>query len=291
MHERAIPCDAKFEWRSTPKGHNLIGYAAVFGVPSAPLPYTETIEPGAFARSLTRPPNGRQTLVIDHDDAKLAASTKTQRLRLSEDSTGLISDADMVDTTYVRDLRELSDAGELGGMSFEFSATKGGAPFASDGKSRRLKEVRLYHVTVLTGKVPAYAETTASVRALAEGIGAEYDDLGVVLEAVREGRRLDDDEMSLMTRIVARVAPVDSRWSSAAEDASSATYALGSLISLLGDETDDATQSGYLNTAITAIQAFIAAETGEIGTPGDEAPMTYMNATPNLDAARALLAR
>lgn len=288
-HERAIPISAEFEIRSTDKGHRFTGYAAIFGSTSAPLPYIETVAPGAFARSLTSPPNGRQTFVVDHDDGKLLASTKTERLHLGEDSRGLLVDSEWPDTSYARDVRELSDMGELGGMSFEFSATKGGAPFTADGKRRTVREAKLYHVTVLTGKTPAYAETTAAFRALANQTGADFDDVSLLFEAVHEGRKLDDTEWSLLERIVRQVAPADSRWSSAASDASSATYALSSLLSLLGDETDDATQAGYLKTAIDALQLFIGAEATEIGTDADKAASGTYRAAPNLEAARALL--
>ena len=269
--ERAIPCSTTLEFRSTPKGHNLTGYAAVFGAESAPLPYIETVAPGAFVRSLHAPPNGRQTLVVDHEDDRLLASTRTDRLRLSEDSTGLLVDADLVDTSYARDLRELSDAGELGGMSFEFTATKGSAPFSADGKRRTLREVRLYHVTVLTGKTPAYAETTAAVRSLANRLEVAYDDLGAVLDAVREGRRLDADEWSLLERVVARVAPDGQRMSEAAQDATTATYALQTVLHLMSGEAAEPDHLALLKTASDALQAYVAAESSEIGTPADAA--------------------
>lgn len=290
-HERSIPVQ-ELEIRSAGKAHRLEGYAAVFNADSAPLPYIETVAPGAFARSLTSPPNGRQTLVVDHDDSRLLAATNgASPLRLSEDAHGLLVSGDIADTSYARDLRELSDGGLLGGMSFEFSATKGGAPFTSDGKRRTLREVRLYHVTVLTGKTPAYGVTTASVRALANQVQADFDDVTVLLDAVREGRRLDNDEWSLLTRIATHVAPTDARWSSAAADAADASYVLASLLSLLGDEADDPAQAAHLNTAIAEVQAFIAAESGEIGTPEDIADsggMDAMRARPRLAEARLL---
>lgn len=286
--ERAIPTTTTLEFRSTPTGHHLTGYAAVFGTDSAPMPYIETVESGAFRRSLASPPYGRQTLVVDHDDSQLLASTKTDRLHLTEDSKGLLAEADMVDTSYARDIRELSDAGELGGMSFEFTPAKGGAPFSADGKRRSLREVRLYHVTVLTGKSPAYAQTTAAVRALANGANADYDDVAVLFDAVREGRKLDEDEFDLLERIVTPIVPASKRWSSAANDASSATYALSSILSLQGNESDDAAQLALLKTAADALQLFIAAEAAEIGTDAD---LAASRATPNLEAARALLAR
>lgn len=286
-HERAIPVPATLEFRSEGNGHHLSGYAAVFNSPSEPMPYTEIVDPGAFIRSLAAPPNGRQTLVVDHDDGLLLASTKTDRLHLAEDSKGLLVEGDMVDTTYARDLRELSDAGELGGMSFEFSATKGGAPFSADGKKRHLKEVRLYHVTVLTGKTPAYTETTAAVRALANGIEAEFDQVTSLLDAIREGRRLTPEEWGLLSKATATLAPEGSlRYSSAAWDASASSFVLGQLLELLGNETDDETQATLLRTAIEALQAFITAESAEVGS---EADILESNALPGLEAAKAIL--
>ncbi len=60
------------------------------------------------------------------------------------------------------------------------------------------------------------------------------------------------------------------RESEAADDATSASYLLGSLTGLLGDESDEA-QAARLRTAIEALQAYIAAEVAEVGTPEDVA--------------------
>lgn len=283
-HDRAIPIPlTDFEIRSTDKGHQFTGYAAVFGAESVPLPYVETIAPGAFARSLTSPPSGRQTFVVDHDDTKLLSSTQTGRLRLAEDSTGLLVDSEWPDTTYSRDVRELGEARELGGMSFEFSATAKGAPFSADRKKRTIREAKLYHVAVLTGKTPAYGATTAGFRALAMGIDADFEDVVALFDAVHEGRRLSPDEWNLLGRAVAHVAPDGARWSAAASDASSASYSLGSLVSLLGDEPIDSEQAGYLKTAIGALQSYIALDTDKVGTDDDRA-----KTKPNLTEARAL---
>lgn len=291
MNERAIPCTSQLEWRSDGNDHRLEGYAAVFGAESAPLPYIEMVHPGAFIRSLASPPNGRQTLVVDHDDSKLLASTATGRLHLAEDSTGLLVEGKIPDTTAGRDLRELGEAGEIAGMSFEFSATKAGAPFSADRRKRTLREVKLFHVTALTGKTPAYAQTTAAIRALATGLDVDFDNLGVLFDAVREGRKLDESEMGLLERVVAAVAPADSRWSSAASDASSATYALSTVLSLLGNETPDTDQFAALTAASQALQSYIASEASAIGTAEDQAASSPYRETPNLDAARALIAR
>ena len=60
------------------------------------------------------------------------------------------------------------------------------------------------------------------------------------------------------------------KFSEAAADASQASYVLGSLISMLGDETDPA-DAALLRTALDAILAYLGAETAEIGTPEDVA--------------------
>lgn len=295
MNERAVPVKAEIEFRSTAKGHLFTGYAAVFDSPSDPFAgdIVETVGAGAFKRSLAQPT--RKTFVIDHDDGRLLASTTGHTpLRLSEDSRGLLNEAELPDTSYVRDLREMHDRGETAGMSFEFSKTKNGVEYSNDGKRRRLTDVKLFHSTVLVGLTPRYPGTMAEIRSLAEGIKATPLDLDGLFDALREGRSLDDEEMNLLERVVVKIAPAESRWSSAASDASSATYALSSILSLIGSEADenDTAQMGLLKTAADALQSYITAETEEIGTDADKAKSKdlYMRSTPNLDAERAALA-
>jgi hypothetical protein len=292
MNDRAVPVLAETEFRSTGKGHTFTGYAALFDSASEAFSgeVIETVAAGAFRRSLIAP--SRKTFVVDHDDARLLASTTGHvPLRLSEDSRGLLNEAELPDTSYVRDLRELHDRGELSGMSFEFAKTKGGVTYGRDGKSRRLTDVKLFHTTVLAGLTPRYPGTMAEIRALAEAVSARPEDVDAIIDALRAQRRLDADEMNLLERVVVQVAPVESRWSSAASDASSATYALSSVLSLLGNETDDDAQATLLRTAADALQSFITAESAEIGTEADKAASASgIRSTPNLEAARAILA-
>jgi hypothetical protein len=301
MHERAIPIAAEFEIRSTADGHQFEGYAAVFGAQSSPLPYTETVQAGAFARSLQMPPNGRQTFTVDHDDTKLLSSTRTGNLHLSEDSHGLHVESNWPDTSYARDVRELHEANELGGMSFEFSATAKGAPFSSDKKSRNIREAKLYNVTVLTGKTPAYSATTAGFRALGEQLGATFDDVVALFDAIREGRKLTVTEHSLLIRAVLPVVPYELRYSGAAWDASSAAYSLAGILSIMSDEAAEADQLAMLKTAADAMQQFITAEAGEVGGAQDALESGYAqvsdvtvgvtvtsNSRPNLAEAREL---
>lgn len=61
------------------------------------------------------------------------------------------------------------------------------------------------------------------------------------------------------------------KYSSAANDASSAAYVLSSLLAILGGETDedDTADADKIRVAIAAIQEFITSETAEIGGPND----------------------
>jgi hypothetical protein len=208
IHERAVPVPAEVELRSTETGHAFRGYAAVFGRDSALIGgrYVEQVAPGAFSNDLARP--NRKTLVRDHDEKLLIASTASGHLRLAEDSTGLLVEAPTLpDTSYVRDLRELYERGEVSGMSFEFSANRGGVSWSDDGKRRVLTSVRLWHVSVLTGLTPAYADTTVEMRAVADAIDADPAEMLLMFDALREGRRLTDDEFALVRRALDAVAP------------------------------------------------------------------------------------
>lgn len=65
--------------------------------------------------------------------------------------------------------------------------------------------------------------------------------------------------------------PKASRYSPSAWDASAAAWVLSSLLDILGDEAGETEQAGFLRDAIASVQAFIAAESAEIGTPEDAA--------------------
>ena len=140
------------------------GYAAVFNSPSEPLPFVETIAPGAFRRSLNS--GSEKRMFLNHNTDQVLGSTKAGTLTLSEDERGLYVEADLPDTTYGRDLSVLMQRGDVHSMSFGFSVPKGGDAWSEDGSSRELREVILHEVSVVTG-FPAYPATEgAQVRAV-----------------------------------------------------------------------------------------------------------------------------
>lgn len=138
------------------------GYAAVFDSPSEPLPFVESIAPGAFKRSLA---SGREVrMFLNHNTDQVLGSTRSGTLVLKEDERGLWVENDLPPTSVGRDLSILMQRGDVHSMSFGFSIPRGGDSWSEDGQSRELREVILHEVSVVTG-FPAYPATIgASVR-------------------------------------------------------------------------------------------------------------------------------
>lgn len=145
---------------------SFTGYAAVFNSPSEPLPFVETIAPGAFKRSLN---SGREVRAfVNHNTDAPLATTKNGSLQLVEDERGLRVDMTLPDTTAGRDLSVLLRDGVVHSMSFGFTVPKSGDAWSSDGSARTLREIILHEVSVVTG-FPAYPATEgAQVRSTDE---------------------------------------------------------------------------------------------------------------------------
>lgn len=143
------------------KGRRLEGYAALFGtLAHIGAGIDEKIAPGAFAESLAT----RQDILalVDHDPSRVLARTRSGTLRLSEDSQGLAFDLDLPDTQAARDVLALAERGDLGGMSFGFTATRDDVI----GGTRTLHAVELFEISVVAAW-PAYEGTTVQARAAA----------------------------------------------------------------------------------------------------------------------------
>jgi len=166
METRTFTVD-DIEVREAPEGMTTFeGYSAVFNSPSEPLPFTETIAPGAFARSLKSRNN--VFLLVNHDPARPLASTRSKTMTLEEDGKGLLVKATLPDTTDGRDLAVLLGGGGnprvIDSMSFGFSVPRGGDSWNEDGSQRTLHQVRLHETSIVA--FPAYRQTSASVRSL-----------------------------------------------------------------------------------------------------------------------------
>lgn len=217
QYHKADPVELEFAFRALADGSSTFeGYAAVFNKPSKLIHdqfarsargYRETILPGAFARTLGT--GGRKTFVVDHDERKMIASTPSGPLRLTEDSKGLHVESPWPRTEYTDTVRALHDAGERLGMSLLFgtSASHERTAWTPDGTHRTVTDAALKHVSVLATMEPAYDGTVASFRALAELTEAQVEDVDALMDALRDGRRLDEGEYNLLTRLAEAIKP------------------------------------------------------------------------------------
>ncbi len=155
METRSIPNAVEIR----AKGRKLEGYAALYGVEARIEPQLmERIAEGAFSSSLS---SGRDVLALaDHDAKQVLGRTRSGTLRLSEDSQGLAFSLDVPNTRVGRDLLELSERGDLGGMSFGFTMVD--ERWMDD--VREVRDVILHEISVVSS-FPAYQGTSVSARA------------------------------------------------------------------------------------------------------------------------------
>jgi HK97 family phage prohead protease len=137
----------------------LSGYAAVFNESSVPLPFKETIAPGAFRKTLSETPDVR--LLVNHEGLPLAR-TKNGTLTLSEDERGLYFTADLANTSDAKDIHELVARGDVDQMSFAFRVIR--QKWNEDRSTRILSEVSLSDGDVSVVTYPAYPTTSVEAR-------------------------------------------------------------------------------------------------------------------------------
>jgi len=205
VETRQVVADFEIREADSGEGSTFVGYAAVFGSPSEPLPFIETISPGAFTRSLSSRNDIR--MYVNHDSSQLLASSRARTLRLVEDERGLKVEADLPDTSPGRDMAYLVKRGDISAMSFGFSVPAGGDAWSDDGATRVLSEVRLHEVSIVTG-FPAYSATTAAVRsldALAERTGIEAEKLSAAITQLENGDVLDDELAGILDAAVSKL--------------------------------------------------------------------------------------
>lgn len=179
------------EARQTEDGTmRLRGYAAVFNDSSVPLPFKETIAPGAFRKTLSETPDVR--LLINHEGLPLAR-TKNGTLTLSEDERGLFMDAEIADTTEGRDLYKLVERGDVDQMSFAFRVIR--QKWNEDRSVRTLTEVSLADGDVSVVTYPAYPTTSVEAR----------EHLKRAIEAIKEGREVTGESLIVIQAILDKI--------------------------------------------------------------------------------------
>ena len=164
----------------------LSGYAAVFNDSSVPLPFKESIAPGAFRKTLSETPDVR--LLVNHEGLPLAR-TKNGTLTLTEDERGLYFNADLADTQEARDIHTLIARGDVDQMSFAFRVIR--QKWSEDRSRRVLTEVSLSDGDVSVVTYPAYPTTSVEAR----------EELRKAIGAVKEGREITGESLVVLKTI------------------------------------------------------------------------------------------
>jgi HK97 family phage prohead protease len=205
------------EIRQEGDGMTLRGYAAVFNSPSQPLPFIETIQPGAFRDSLKS--RNDVKLLWNHDTSVVLGSTRAGTLRLTEDERGLLVEASLPLTQAGKDAAISISRGDVTAFSFGFRIPAGGDEWAS-ASERVLKRVNVHEVSVGVA-FPAYTATdgTANVRSmtelsekilkLAELRGVSAEELTDALLALESGEELTERQGELLTDTLGKVLKKD----------------------------------------------------------------------------------
>lgn len=183
-------------------GKRISGYAARFNSWSEDLGwFREQIDPEAFTRTL-KSRNDIKALV-NHDPSQVIGSTRAGTLELELDDKGLRDSVLLPDTTYANDLHTVVKRRDVSGQSFGFSVVRD--EWNADGTERRLLEVRLHEVSIVT--FPAYRATTASARMLhllAKRTEQDVDALADAFAALQSGGELTGDQAALLVEAVDR---------------------------------------------------------------------------------------
>ena len=190
----------------------VTGYASIWNSPSEGLPFEERIAPGAFKRSLSRATAGQKIIafLFGHDEQRALATTKSGRLILTEDETGLRVEAklDPADPDAAKVISMLTHESAAAGWSFGFQKVQD----AWDGNNRTIKEANLFEVSILAagGQTPAYPATlglTAIRQVTAPKIGVEAEALLATLETIKAGRELSAEEVVVIDAVRSKLAP------------------------------------------------------------------------------------
>lgn len=152
------------------------GYAAKFNTTSQNLGgFKEQIAPGAFNRSASQAWPDVQAR-YNHEDSMLLGTTSGGSLRLAVNETGLQYEVDMLDDAISERIYKLVQRGDVRQSSFAFM--KDDDEWSTDDTGfplRTLHQVRLIDVAPVNA--PAYLDTTAAVRSLADKFHAPVEEV------------------------------------------------------------------------------------------------------------------
>lgn len=141
----------------------ISGYVNAVGRESRPLQdrdgyFTETIQPGAFARALIR--GGKRLMLLNHDKQRVIGE-EGKNLELKEDAVGLYARATVSDPDIIDKARK----NELRGWSFGFRPLRERSDERTGMRHRTVEEMELCEVSIIDRMMrPAYAATSVFTR-------------------------------------------------------------------------------------------------------------------------------
>ena len=197
--------DADLELRSVGDGLTFEGYALVWDAWSDPIPggprgdFRESFRAGSMDKTLARNPD--IVLSTQHNLMSLPLGRTTAgTFSIAADSHGLLTKGELPDNEIGRPVRDAIKRRDVSGMSIRFRIPneKTGAVWSPDYKKREVVEAQLgYEISVVT--FPAYPDTTAAVRALAELADVEPDELAEAFAVLREqDAKLSSEQAQLL---------------------------------------------------------------------------------------------
>ena len=182
------------------------GYASITGVPYEVHDmfgsFLETIEPGAFKRTLNRHPDVQ--FLVNHGGIALARTT-SGTMTLREDKTGLHVSADLdARMGPVRDLRIAIERGDMDQMSFAFRVPQGGDSWNEDYNERSIFETVLDRGDVSAVNQGANPHTFAAVRSFAGELGVDVEQLAAAVRSLSTDTP-DPEAAALVERVASHL--------------------------------------------------------------------------------------
>ncbi len=198
--ERRVAVD-RIELRDTDSGVTLTGYASTFNQPYDMGWYTESVDPGAFRRTLGQNPDVR--LLVNHDGLPLARTTSST-LTLDTDSKGLrvMAELDPTDPDVALIAPKMR-RGDLNQMSFAFRTIED--IWEDDMTRRTLRQLDLNNGDVSVVTYPANPNAVAGIRAL----GTNVEAVQSALRALEQRAATEEDVVSVLTRALGYFTAID----------------------------------------------------------------------------------
>lgn len=159
-----VPIRWSTETRTAAGGLRVKGTAVVYGSPSHPLPFIETVQRGAFTRALAKPDTDIR-LLRAHNDEMILARQSAGTLTVRDTIRGLEFEADIVPTSYGQDTALLVRTGHLSECSFGFTVADD--EWSRDGSERTILEIGSIYELSLCDR-GAYGATTVEGRSVQE---------------------------------------------------------------------------------------------------------------------------